>query len=58
MYIKKIIFNTNSKIKINKEFSQKIQNDNFLPSFDFYKNIKFLTNSNVPNFFQSNSNTF
>ena len=48
----------NNSTQLSKEFSQKIPNDNFLPSFDFYTDIKFLTNSNASNFFQSSSNPF
>ena len=48
----------NNSTQLNNEFSQKIPNNNFLPSFDFYTDIKFLTNSNVSNFFQSSSNPF
>ena len=48
----------NNSTQLNNEFSQKIPNNNFLPSFDFYTDIKFLTNSNASNFFQSSSNPF
>ena len=48
----------NNSTQLSNEFSQKIPNDNFLPSFDFYTDIKFLTNSNASNFFQSTSNPF
>ena len=48
----------NNSVQLNNEFSQKITNNNFLPSFDFYTDIKFLTNSNASNFFQSNQNPY
>ena len=48
----------NNSAQLNNEFSQKITNNNFLPSFDFYTDIKFLTNSNVSNFFQSKQNPY
>jgi len=48
----------NNSTQLNNEFSQKITNNNFLPSFDFYTDIKFLTNSNASNFFQSNQNPY
>ena len=41
----------NNSTQLNNEFSQKIPNNNFLPSFDFYTDIKFLTNSNASNFY-------
>lgn len=48
----------NNSIKLNSEYIQKNSDDYFLPSFDFYTDIKFLTNSNASYFFKSNPNPY
>ena len=48
----------NESLKLNNDYLQKKSNDNFLPSFDFGTDIKFLTNSNAAYFYQINSNPY
>ena len=43
---------------LNNEEQQKSFIEDFLPSFDYYTDIKFLTNSSYTNYFQSNSNPY
>ena len=53
--IKRNFFINNS---LNNEEQQKSFIEDFLPSFDYYTDIKFLTNSSYTNYFQSNSNPY
>ena len=43
---------------LNNEEQQKSFIEDFLPSFDYYTDIKFLTNSSYTNYFQPNSNPY
>ena len=43
---------------LNNEEQQKSFIEDFLPSFDYYTDIKILTNSSYTNYFQSNSNPY
>ena len=43
---------------LNNEEQQKSFIEDFLPSFDYYTDIKFLTNSSYSNYFQPNSNPY
>ena len=48
----------NNALNLNNQYTQNNTNNDFMPSFDFETDIKFLINSNEFNFYQTNTNPY
>ena len=48
----------NNALNLNNQYTQNNTNKDFMPSFDFETDIKFLINSNEFNFYQTNTNPY